>query len=50
MAEFTFKQTVSYYLTVEADTQEQADAIASETDLYADTVRDTGVQGWEVVE
>jgi hypothetical protein len=37
-------------LHVDAETQEQADAIADETDVYADTVYTTELNGWELTE
>lgn len=48
MKTFVYTQTVTYYLHVDAETQEDAQAIADETDILADEVRDTGVQGWEL--
>ena len=46
MATFYFTQTVTYYLTVEADTWEQADAIAESTDVNSAGVN-ADYTGWE---
>ena len=48
MATFVYKQTQTYYLHIDADTQEQADAIAEVTDVYADAVSPTDLIGWEL--
>jgi hypothetical protein len=50
MTTFVYKQTQTYYLHIDADTQEQADAIAEVTDVYADTVHATELNGWELTE
>ena len=46
MATFYFVQTVTYYLTVEADTWEQADEIAESTDVNSAAVN-ASYTGWE---
>jgi hypothetical protein len=48
MKTFVYKQTQTYYLHIAADTQEAADAIADETETYADTVFATDLAGWEL--
>ena len=48
MATFVYKQTQTYYLHIDADTQEAADAIADETETYADDVCATELNGWEL--
>ena len=50
MATFVYKQTQTFYLHVDADTQEQADAIADKVDVYADNVYTTELNGWELTE
>ena len=50
MATFVYKQTQTYYLHIDADTQEQADAIADEVGVYADNVFTTELNGWELTE
>ena len=46
MATFYFTQTVTYYLTVKADTWEQADEIAANTDVNSAGVN-ADYSGWE---
>lgn len=46
MATFYFVQRVTYYLTVEADTWEQADEIAENTDVNSAGVN-ADYTGWE---
>jgi hypothetical protein len=48
MTTFVYKQTQTFYLHIDADTQEAADAIADETETYADEVFATDLAGWEV--
>jgi len=50
MQNFIYKQTQTYYLHVSADTQAEADAIARDTDVYADNVYATELEDWESVE
>ena len=50
MQTFVYKQTQTHYLHVDAETQAQADAIADEVDVYADTVYTTELTGWELTE
>ena len=50
MQTFVYKQTQTHYLHIDAATQEAADAIADETDVYADTVFTTELTGWELTE
>ncbi len=45
---FVYKQTQTYYLHIDAATQEAADAIADEVEVYADTVYATELNGWEL--
>ena len=46
MPTFYFVQNVTYYLTVEAETWEQADEIAENTDVFAAGVN-ASYTGWE---
>ena len=46
MPTFYFVQNVTYYLTVEAETWEQADEIAENTDVFAASVN-ASYTGWE---
>jgi len=46
MPTFYFVQNVTYYLTVEAETWEQADEIAENTDVCAASVN-ASYTGWE---
>ncbi len=48
MAKFVYKQTQTFYLHIDADTQEEADAIAENTETYADDVSATELTGWEL--
>jgi hypothetical protein len=48
MAKFVYKQTQTFYLHIDADTQEEADAIAEKTETYADDVSATELTGWEL--
>jgi hypothetical protein len=48
MKTFVYKQTQTFYLHVDADTQEAADAVANETETYADAVFATELAGWEL--
>jgi hypothetical protein len=48
MTTFIYKQTQTFYLHVDADTQEAADAVADKTETYADEVFATDLAGWEV--
>ena len=50
MQTFVYKQTQTHYLHVYAETQAQADAIADETEVYADNVYATELNGWELTE
>jgi hypothetical protein len=50
MQTFVYKQTQTHYLHIEAETQEAADAIADEVDVYADNVYTTELTGWELTE
>lgn len=46
LATFYYTQTVTYFLTVEADSEEAADAIAEQTDVQAAGVQ-ASYEGWE---
>ena len=46
MATYYYTQTVTYFLTVEADSEEAADAIAEQTDVQAGGVQ-ASYEGWE---
>ena len=46
MAKFYYAQTVVYTLEVEADTLEEADDIAGNTDIHADGVM-ADYSGWQ---
>lgn len=46
MPQYHFVQTVTYYLTVEADTESAADEIAAMTDVSAAGVMAT-YEGWQ---
>lgn len=46
MAKFYYTQAVLYTLVIEADTQEQAEAIAYDTDIHAQGVM-ADYAGWE---
>ena len=50
MKTFVYKQTQTHNLHVDAETQEQADAIADKVDVYADTVYTTELNGWELTQ
>jgi hypothetical protein len=50
MQTFVYKQTQTHYLHIEAETQEEADAIADTVDIYADNVYATELNGWELTE
>jgi hypothetical protein len=50
MQTFVYKQTQTHYLHIEAETQAQADAIADETQVYADNVYTTELNGWELTD
>jgi hypothetical protein len=50
MKTFVYKQTQTFYLHVDADTQEAADAIADEVNIYEDNVFATELNGWELTE
>ena len=50
MKTFVYKQTQTFYLHVDAETQAEADAIADEVDVYADNVYTTELNGWELTE
>jgi hypothetical protein len=50
MQTFVYKQTQTHYLHIDADTQEAADAIANEVEVYADNVYATELNGWELTE
>ena len=50
MKTFVYKQTQTHYLHIDAATQAQADAIADEVEVYADTVFTTELTGWELTE
>ena len=43
---YMYTQTVTFYLHVDAETQEAADAIAEDIDVLADEVRATEYTGW----
>jgi len=49
MQTFVYKQTQTFYLHVDAETQAEADAIADETEIIADEVFVTDLAGWEAV-
>ena len=48
MTTFVYKQTQTFYLHIDADTQEAADAIADEVNIYEDNVFATDLAGWEL--
>ena len=48
MKTFVFKQTQEYYLHIDAETAEEAQAIADETEYYADNVYATDDCEWEL--
>ena len=50
MQTFVYKQTQTHYLHVYAETQEAANAIADETEVYADNVYATELNGWELTQ
>ncbi len=50
MQTFVYKQTQTYYLHIDAATQEAADAIANEVDIHEDNVFTTELTGWELTE
>jgi hypothetical protein len=50
MQTFVYKQTQTHYLHVFAETQERAKEIADETEVYADTVYATELNGWELTQ
>ena len=50
MQKFVYKQTQTFYLHIEAETQAEADAIAYDTHVYADNVYATELEDWESVE
>jgi hypothetical protein len=49
MKTFVYKQTQTFYLHVDAETQEAADVAADEIEVYADDVCATELNGWELV-
>jgi hypothetical protein len=49
MQTFIYKQTQTFYLHIDADTQEAADAVADETETHADAVFATDLAGWELI-
>ena len=49
MATFVYKQTRTFYLHVDADTQEAAAVAADEIEVDADDVCATELNGWELV-
>ena len=49
MQTFVYKQTQTFYLHVDAETQAEAEAIADETEIIADEVFVTDLAGWEAV-
>ena len=50
MQTFVYKQTQTFYLHVDAETQAEADAIADEVHVYADNVYTTELDGWELTD
>jgi hypothetical protein len=50
MQTFVYKQTQTFYLHVDAETQAEADAIADEVDIYEDNVFTTELTGWQLTE
>jgi hypothetical protein len=49
MATFVYKQTQTFYLHVDAETQEAADVAADEIEVNADDVCATELNGWELI-
>jgi hypothetical protein len=50
MQTFVYKQTQTHYLHIEAETEEEAYAIAEITDVYADNVFSTELGEWELTD